>query len=159
MNDTRVLCFQLGEEVFALEIRDVREILQPVPLSPVPLMPDFVRGVMNLRGAVVPVIDLQARLGRAPGRIGKKTCIVVYDASQGGERAEIGLMVDSVSEVVDLPAADQEDPPTFGAPVAREYVRSMARIHGRFVPVLEPERALDIEAMAALCETAQEITA
>src|SRR5512147_224491 len=75
------LTFALGDEVFALDIRSVREIIQVCTMTSVPLMPDFVRGVINLRGAVVPVIDLHARFGRKPATIGKKTCIVIYDCS------------------------------------------------------------------------------
>ncbi|HEY1104014.1 MAG TPA: chemotaxis protein CheW, partial [Burkholderiaceae bacterium] len=95
------LTFVLGEEVFAMDIRTVREIIQYGPMTPVPLMPGFVRGVINLRGAVVPVIDLQARFGRTPASLSKKTCIVIFDTVRNGERVELGLLVDAVSEVVD----------------------------------------------------------
>lgn len=92
------LTFSLGDEVFAMDIRTVREIIQHAAMTVVPLMPNFVRGVINLRGAVVPVIDLQSRFGRAAAVLGKKTCIVIFDASTEGEKMELGLMVDSVSE-------------------------------------------------------------
>ncbi|MEO7336366.1 MAG: chemotaxis protein CheW, partial [Caldimonas sp.] len=98
------LTFTLGEEVFAMDIRTVREIIQYGPMTTVPLMPDFVRGVINLRGAVVPVIDLQARFGRPAAHVGKKTCIVIFDALRNGERVELGLLVDAVSEVIDIAA-------------------------------------------------------
>jgi len=149
------LTFALGDEVFALDIRGVREILQVAPMTPVPLMPGFVRGVINLRGAVVPVIDLQARFGRPNARLGKKTCIVVFDASRDGERAELGLLVDAVSEVIDIAADAIEAPPNFGASVRRDFVHAMARVDGRFVIILEPDKAFDIAEMAALCEAAQ----
>jgi len=91
------LLFLLGEEAFALEISSVREIIQQGHMTPVPLMPNFVRGVINLRGAVVPVIDLHARFGRPAATLGKKTCIVIFDSLRGGERVELGLLVDAVS--------------------------------------------------------------
>jgi len=82
------LTFALGDEVFATDIRTVREIIQHGAMTSVPLMPHFVRGVINLRGAVVPVIDLHARFGRAPARIGKKSCIVIFDARRDGDRPQ-----------------------------------------------------------------------
>ncbi|MFO1272675.1 MAG: chemotaxis protein CheW [Rubrivivax sp.] len=153
---TQVLGFSLGAHACALEIRGVREIIQVGPMTPVPLMPGFVRGVINLRGAVVPVIDLHARFGHAPARVGKKSCIVVYDATLAGERSEIGLLVDAVSEVVEIDAAATEPPPAFGTPIAREFIRAVAKVRGRFVLLLEPERACDIGELAALCEAGAE---
>lgn len=146
------LTFSLGEEVFAMDIRTVREIIQNTSMTTVPLMPEFVRGVINLRGAVVPVIDLQSRLGRRPAQIGKKTCIVILDACRDGERAELGVMVDSVSEVVDISPADIEAPPQFGASIQREFIKGMGKVDGDFIVILESERALDIEAMALMAD-------
>ncbi len=144
------LTFTLGDAVFAMDIRTVNEIIQPAAMTVVPLMPDFLRGVINLRGAVVPVIDLQSRLGGRLITVGSKTCIVVFDASQGGEKTELGLMVDAVSEVIDIAAQDIEPPPPFGTPVARQFIRGMGKVEGEFIVILEPERVLDIDAMAQL---------
>ena len=149
------LTFWLGDEVFGMDIRTVREIIQCGPTTTLPLMPDFVRGVINLRGAVVPVIDLQARFGRPAAKIGKKSCIVVFDALRGGERTELGLLVDAVSEVIKIGAAQIEPPPDFGATVRRDFIRGMGKVGQRFVIILEPDRALDVHEMAALCERAQ----
>ena len=150
------LTFQLGREVFAMDIRTVREIIQVGPMTTVPLMPDFVRGVINLRGAVVPVIDLHARFGHAVAQIGKKTCIVIFDALREGERVELGLLVDAVSEVIDIPAAQIEPPPSFGSAVRREFIRGMGKLAERFVIILDPDKAFDIDEMAQLCEAAQQ---
>ncbi|MBL8358874.1 MAG: purine-binding chemotaxis protein CheW [Rubrivivax sp.] len=155
----QALTFQLGAEVYALDIRNVREIIQHGPMTTVPLMPGFVRGVINLRGAVVPVVDLNARFGRLASLPGKKTCVVIFDAMRDGERAELGLMVDAVSEVVDIPAEAIEPPPGFGASVRREFIRGIGKIGGRFVILLDPDRALDIDDMARLCELSQEAVA
>jgi purine-binding chemotaxis protein CheW len=149
---TQYLTFLLGAEAFALDIRGVREIIQPVALTPVPLMPAFVRGVINLRGAVVPVIDLQARFGRPPATVGKKTCIVIFDAHRDGEHVALGLMVDAVSEVIDIDGALLEPPPEFGCSVRRDFVRAMGRHQGRFVAVLESDTAFDVEDMAQRCD-------
>ena len=153
------LTFTLGAEVFAMDIRTVREIIQHGPMTSVPLMPAFVRGVINLRGAVVPVIDLQARFGRPAASVGKKTCVVIFDAMREGERVELGLMVDAVSEVIDIAADQIEPPPDFGTAVRRDFIRGMGKVAGRFVIILEPDRAFDVNEMAELCESAQEAVA
>jgi purine-binding chemotaxis protein CheW len=149
------LTFALAEEVFAMDIRTVREIIQVGTITSVPLMPAFVRGVINLRGAVVPVIDLNSRFGRAQTRIGKKTCIVIFDAMRDGERTELGLLVDTVSEVIDIAAAQIEPPPSFGGAVRRDFIKGMGKVASGFVIILEPERAFDIGEMAELCESSQ----
>jgi len=156
---TQYLSFSLGDEVYAMDIRTVREIIQHGSITSVPLMPDFVRGIINLRGAVVPVIDLHARFGRGTGRIGKKSCIVIFDASRQGEKAELGLLVDAVSEVVEIPDAQIEPVPEFGTSVRRDFIRGIGKLAGRFVILLEPDHAFDIEEMTRLCEAPRELLA
>ncbi|HPW27763.1 MAG TPA: chemotaxis protein CheW [Rhodoferax sp.] len=146
------LTFTLGEEVFAMDIRTVREIIQHGAMTVVPRMPKFVRGVINLRGSVVPVIDLQSRFGRATTEVGKKTCIIIFDASRDGDKTELGLMVDAVSEVIEILPTQIEPPPQFGTSIQREFIRGMGKVYGDFIVILEPERALDIDDMAAIAE-------
>jgi purine-binding chemotaxis protein CheW len=153
------LTFWLGSEVFGMDIRTVREIIQCGAMTSVPLMPAFVRGVINLRGSVVPVVDLNARFGRPPATLCKKSCIVIFDALRGGERVELGLLVDSVSEVIKIAAGDIEAPPDFGSAVRRDFIRGIGKVGTRFVLLLEPDRALDVHEMADLCERAQEMAA
>jgi purine-binding chemotaxis protein CheW len=153
------LTFWLGDEMFALDIRSVREIIQYAPMTRVPLMPSFVRGVINLRGAVVPVIDLHARFGRPAAAVGKKTCVVIFDSLRDGERTELGLMVDAVSEVVDLADDAIEPPPNFGTSVRRDFIRAIGKRGDRFVVLLEPDRAFDVDEMATLCEHSVEALA
>ena len=150
------LTFSLGDAVFALDIRGVREIIQHGPTTAVPLMPAFVRGVINLRGAVVPVIDLNARFGHGSSAVGKKTCVVIFDAERDGTRADLGLMVDAVSEVVDIPSDAIEPPPAFGSVVRRDFIRGIGKLGDRFVILLDPEKAFDVEEMAQLCAGAPE---
>jgi len=152
---TQFLTFTLGAEVFAMDIRTVREIIQIGPMTTVPLMPAFVRGVINLRGAVVPVIDLQARFGRPAAALGKKTCIVIFDSLRDDERVELGLLVDAVSEVIDIAPDQIEPPPNFGTAVRRDFIRGMGKVAQRFVIILEPNKAFDVDEMAALCASAQ----
>ncbi len=144
------LTFSLGGEVFAMDIRCVREIIQHGSMTMVPLMPDFVRGVINLRGAVVPVIDLQARFGRERAQVGKKTCIVIFDGTVDDEKVELGLLVDAVSEVIDIAQSHIEPAPQFGTSIRRDFIHGMGRVGGDFIVILAPERALDINEMAAL---------
>jgi purine-binding chemotaxis protein CheW len=150
------LTFWLGQEVFGMDIRAVREIIQCRPMTALPLMPTFVRGVINLRGAVVPVVDLNARFGRPAASLCKKSCIVIFDTQRGSERTELGLLVDAVSEVIRIAPDQIDEPPDFGTAVRREFIRGIGKVGERFVIVLEPDRALDVHEMAELCEQAQE---
>ncbi|MBT9507515.1 chemotaxis protein CheW [Rhodoferax sp.] len=149
---SQYLTFTLGDEVFAMDIRTVREIIQHASMTVVPLMPNFVRGVINLRGAVVPVIDLQSRFGRATTQVGKKTCIIIFDASRDGEKMELGLMVDAVSEVIEIAQAQIEPPPQFGTSIQRDFIRGLGKVDGEFIVILEPEHALNIDDMASIVE-------
>jgi purine-binding chemotaxis protein CheW len=149
---TQYLTFLLGEEVFAMDIRAVREIIQYAAMTPVPLMPSFIRGVINLRGAVVPVIDMKARFGWTRATVGKKTCIIIFDSTRDGERVELGVLVDAVSEVVEIPNKEVEPPPQFGGTIKRDFILGMGKVDGSFVVLLDPLRALDIEEMAQVAE-------
>lgn len=151
---SQYLTFILGDEVFAMDIRTVREIIQHAAMTIVPLMPPFVRGVINLRGAVVPVIDLQSRFGRECAKVSKKTCIVIFDASRDNEKMELGLMVDAVSEVIEIAPAQIEPPPQFGSSIQRDYILGLGKVNGKFIVILEPDRALNIDNMAMLTEKA-----
>lgn len=146
------LTFSLGDEVFAMDIRSVREIIQFSAMTIVPLMPEFVRGVINLRGAVVPVIDLKSRFGRPQAQMGKKTCVIIFDVGPEGDRVELGLLVDAVSEVIDITPSQIEPPPQFGTTIAREFIHGLGKVGSEFIVILEPERALNIDDMAALAE-------
>jgi purine-binding chemotaxis protein CheW len=146
------LTFSLGDEVFAMDIRCVREIIQHGNMTIVPLMPAFVRGVINLRGSVVPVIDLQSRFGRARAQVGKKTCIIIFDATVEDEKLELGLLVDAVSEVIDIAQVHIEPAPQFGTTIRRDFIHGMGKVGNDFIVILAPERALDINEMAALAE-------
>ncbi len=148
------LTFSLGDEVFAMDIRSVREIIQFSAMTIVPLMPEFVRGVINLRGAVVPVIDLKSRFGRPQAQMGKKTCVIIFDVGPDGDKVELGLLVDAVSEVIDIGPSQIEPPPQFGTTIQREFIHGLGKVGSEFILILEPERALNIDDMAALAEQA-----
>lgn len=149
-----VLTFQLGGELFAITIRTIKEIIEYRRPTEVPAMPAAVLGVINLRGAVVPVMDLQLRLGRAPAAVGRRTCIVIVEIADGDEAQTVGVVVDAVSEVLEIPPEDIEPPPSFGARVAAEFIAGMGKVRGRFVILLDVARVLAVasaaEAPAAL---------
>jgi purine-binding chemotaxis protein CheW len=150
------LTFTLGDEVFAMDIRSVREIIQHGAMTIVPLMPSFVRGVINLRGAVVPVIDLQSRFGRNSAQLGKKTCVIIFDVGAESDKVELGLLVDAVSEVIDISASQIEAPPQFGTTIQRDFIRGLGKVGSEFIVILEPERALNIDDMVGLAEQHQQ---
>lgn len=156
------LTFHLGDEEYAVGILRVREILEYRSVTRVPLTPPWIRGVLNLRGSVLPVIDLAAKLGLAPTTPGRRTCIVlveVLEAAEAPEPAEgaalasppereatvLGILVDSVRQVVELLPGDVEPLPSFGAPVRIEYLLGMGKVGTGFALLLDLDRVLSTE--------------
>lgn len=150
------LGFALGQDRYAVRIDAVREILEVALLTPLPLMPTFVRGVMNLRGAVVPVIDLGARLGLARTAIGRRTCVVIVDVPATDADGEpsglqtLGVLVDAVHEVFDAAAADLEPVPRLGTMVDACYIRHMVRLRGQAIAEIDLDRVLEQQALSEL---------
>jgi purine-binding chemotaxis protein CheW len=144
------LAFRLADEVYAIDILRIREIIEYNLPTSVPMMPPSVRGVINLRGAVVPVIDLAVRFGRQATGVGKRTCFVIVEVEHAGAIHILGLMVDGVNAVMEIGAENIEPPPSFGTRVNSEYIEGMARIDGRFIIILDVGRVLSIEEMAAI---------
>ena len=141
------LTFMLAGEAFAIGILAIKEIIEYRGLTEVPTMPACVRGVINLRGAVVPVVDLLARFGRTPSAVGKRTCIVIVEVEVEAEqeRQVIGVVVDAVNEVLDISATDIEPPPAFGARIRSDFIQGMGKVRDKFVILLDATRALSLE--------------
>ncbi|MDO7896020.1 chemotaxis protein CheW [Pseudomonas citrulli] len=151
--EAQYLTFMLGTEMFAIGILCIKEIIEYGNLTVVPMMPAFVRGVINLRGAVVPVVDLSARFGRQNSAITRRSCVVIIEAStEDGHAQDIGLLVDTVSAVLEIPASQIEPPPSFGAKIRADFISGMAKVDGKFVIVLEVGRVLSIDEMSQLAE-------
>lgn len=148
------LTFMLGGEVFAIGILAIKEIIEYGHLTEVPMMPASVRGVINLRGAVVPVMDLQARFGRPASAVTKRTCIVIVETGDADDGQVIGVVVDAVNEVLELPASDIEPPPSFGSAIRSDFVCGMAKVRGKFVIVLDVANVLAIEDIPTLADLA-----
>jgi purine-binding chemotaxis protein CheW len=146
------LTFTLGEEMFAIGILAIREIIEYGNLTGVPMTPPFIRGVINLRGAVVPVVDLSVRFGRPAKETTKRTCIVIIETQAGdGERQhQMGLIVDAVSEVLEIPSAEIEPPPEFGAKIRTDFISGMGKVNGKFVVMLDVDRILSLEEIAVV---------
>jgi purine-binding chemotaxis protein CheW len=146
------LTFCIGNENYGLELSQTREIIEYSGITEVPLMPNFLRGVINLRGEVVPVIDLAVRLGRKPISVQKRTCIIVVELENNDQNHILGLLADSVSEVIELDESDIEDAPSFGANIRAEFIEGIAKQGEEFVVLLNANNALSIRELAHLVE-------
>jgi purine-binding chemotaxis protein CheW len=144
------LTFMLGGEMFAIGILNIKEIIEYGRLTTVPMMPGFIRGVINLRGSVVPVIDLSARFGRPSTEITRRSCNVIIEVDAEDDKQDIGIVVDSVSEVLEIPATDIEPPPAFGARIRSDFISGMGKVDGRFVIVLDLGKVLSVGELAML---------
>ena len=150
---SQYLTFSLGGEMFAVGILNVKEIIEYGHLTEIPMMPAFIRGVINLRGSVVPVIDLSARFGGRTTEVSRRTCIVIVEVSDGEMRHDIGIMVDAVSEVLDIPGSEIEPPPSFGAKIRADFIFGMGKVNGKFVIILNIDKVLSVEEIAMLTGT------
>lgn len=148
------LTFTLGGEMFAVAILNVKEIIEYGTVTEIPMMPGFIRGVINLRGAVVPVIDLSCRFGGKATEVARRTCIVIIEMTEGDTKQDIGVMVDAVSEVLEIAQADIEPAPAFGAKIRTDFISGMGKVNGKFVILLDVARVLSVEEIAALTQIA-----
>jgi purine-binding chemotaxis protein CheW len=146
------LTFMLGGEMYAMAILSIREIIEYTSLTEVPMMPPYIRGVINLRGAVVPVTDLLVRFGKASSPVTKRTCIVIVEIEAEEGRQTVGIVVDAVNEVLDLAAEEIEAPPTFGANIRTDFINGMGRVQGKFVIMLDINHVMAAEDLAAATE-------
>lgn len=148
------LTFTLAGETFAVGTLSVKEIIEYGQLTGVPMMPPSIRGVINLRGAVVPVIDLGARFGGRQTEVGRRTCIVILEVDHADEQQVIGVLVDAVNEVLEIAPADIEPPPAFGAHIRTDFIQGMGKVGGRFVILLDIGRVLSVDELAVLAQVA-----
>ena len=146
------LTFTLGGEMFAVAILNVKEIIEYGTVTEIPMMPGFIRGVINLRGAVVPVIDLSCRFGGKSTQVARRTCIVIIELIQDDQKHDIGVMVDAVSEVLEIARAEIEPPPSFGAKIRTDFISGMGKVNGKFVIILDVARVLSVEEIAMLTQ-------
>lgn len=144
------LTVRLGEESYALALLSVKEIIEYGGVTQVPMMPPYVRGVINLRGRVVPVVDLMRRLHGQPVALNRRSCIVIVEVGPADDRQDMGVIVDAVSQVVEIPPSQVEPGPSFGARLRADFIAGMGRRDDGFVIMLDIERVLNSEEVEAL---------
>jgi purine-binding chemotaxis protein CheW len=138
----KYLTFTLADEEYGIGILKIKEIIGMMPVTTVPQTPDFVKGVINLRGKVIPVMDLRLRFGMESIDYTERTCIIVVEIEGASGNIQIGIVVDSVSEVLNINGEDIEDTPTFGTKLNTEYILGMAKMEGGVKILLDINRVL-----------------
>jgi len=159
------LTFTLGGEMFSIGILCIKEIIWYAQLTEVPMMPACIRGVINLRGAVVPVMDLSTRFGKAPTAVTKSTCIIIVEieSPESAERQNMGVVVDAVQEVLEIAPTEIEAAPSFGAKIRSDFIEGIGKVNGKFVillnvnSVLSTEEISDMGRAAAFSDAAAEV--
>lgn len=149
----KYLTFTLGQETYGLEILTVQEIIGILPVTHVPNTPSYVRGVINLRGKVIPVVDLRLKFGMEGMEDTERTCIIVLQTKrEDGMPTTTGIIVDSVSEVLAISDDQIEDPPSFGDAVETDFLKGIAKVGDKVCELLDLERTLSSAAIAAMAE-------
>ncbi len=146
------LAFKLGSEVYAVDVAKVREILDFPPITKVPRTPEFMRGVINLRGSVVPVVDMRLKFGMSMTEKSVNTCIVVVEALVENELTTIGALADSVQEVVEIDPANIEPPPKIGSRLKVEFLKGMGKIGESFLMILDIDKVFSSNEMMMVKE-------
>ena len=146
----KYLTFVLNEEEYGIGILKIKEIIGMMPITTVPQTPEFVKGVINLRGKVIPIVDLRARFGMKPIDYTERTCIIVVEIEGPAGMMMIGIVVDAVSEVLNIKDEEIEDTPTFGAKLNTDYILGMAKMEGGVKILLDIDRVLTADEITTL---------
>ncbi|UFS68784.1 chemotaxis protein CheW [Geomonas sp. RF6] len=149
---TQFLTFKLEEELFALDIGKVREVLDFTTITKVPQTPDYMRGVINLRGSVVPVVDMRLKFGLAGAEKTVNTCIIIVEVALDGETVVMGAMADAVQEVLDLPPDHIEPAPRIGTKLDTDFIRGMGKHGEEFIIILDIDKVFSSDDLARLTE-------
>lgn len=150
MEITQCLTFNLGEEIFSLEIARVREVLDYTTITRVPRTPSYLQGVINLRGGVVPVVDLRTRFGMPVGDVSVNTCIIIVEAMVDGDLIILGLLADSVQEVLDLDQESIKPAPRIGTKLDTGFIKGMGRRNERFIIILDIDRVFTTDELGVV---------
>ncbi len=151
----KYLTFRLAEEEYGLEILKVQEIIQMQAVTKVPRTPEYVRGVINLRGKVIPVIDLRKKFGLPSVADTEKTCIIVVQLTQGSGKLVMGIIIDEVKEVLDIKADNIEETPSFGASINTEFILGMGKIGHSVKILLDIDKVMSAKEMSEIRKTVQ----
>jgi purine-binding chemotaxis protein CheW len=144
------LTFKLSDEIFALDVAKVREILEITNITKVPQTPDFMRGVINLRGSVVPVIDMRLKFGMSETEQTVNTCIIVVEVNMDGDTTVLGALADSVQEVVEMGPESIEEAPHIGTKLNADFIRGMGKVDSRFVMILDIDKVFSSDELAVV---------
>jgi len=144
------LTFKLGQEIFATDVAKVREVLDLAAITAIPRTPELMRGVINLRGAVVPVVDLRLCFEMTKTESTRNTCIVVVEVMLDNESTVIGALADSVEEVIDLEPEQIEPPPRIGTQIRTDFIRGIGKRDAQFIMILDIDRVFSAEELAAI---------
>jgi purine-binding chemotaxis protein CheW len=150
----KYLTFSMADEEYGISILKIKEIIGMMPITPVPQTPEFVKGVINLRGKVIPVMDLRLRFGIEAIDYTERTCIIVVEIAGPSGTVMIGIVVDAVSEVLNIKGEDIENAPTFGSRLNTDYILGMAKMEGAVKILLDIDRVLSAAEVAALKQAA-----
>jgi purine-binding chemotaxis protein CheW len=150
----KYLSFALGGEEYGIGILKIKEIIGMMPITAIPQMPEYIKGVVNLRGKVIPVIDLRTRFSMETVAYTERTCIIVVEIEGKTSTVLVGIVVDSVSEVLNIRAENIEDPPSFGASINTGYILGMAKLEGGVKMLLDIDRVLAAEEIARIEDVA-----
>ena len=141
---TQFLTFKLEDEQFALDIDKVREVLDFTSITKVPQTPDYLRGVINLRGSVVPVVDLRLKFGKTMAEKTVNTCVIIVEVDMDGEKVVMGAMADAVQEVLDLEPDQIEPPPRIGTKLNLDFIRGMGKHADQFIIILDIDKVFTV---------------
>ena len=155
-NTGQFLTFVLDEEIYALDIRQVREVLDLTTITKVPRMPEFMRGVINLRGGVVPVVDLRLKFGLNATEKTVDTCIIIIEITLDGETTLIGALADSVQEVMDLDHDQIKAPPKIGTRLRTEFIRGMGKKNDRFIIILDIDKVFTAQELSQVSDNIED---
>jgi len=159
VSTTQYLTFKLDDEVYALDITKVREVLDVTTITKVPRTPEFMRGVINLRGSVVPVVDLRLKFGMKKTEKTVNTCINIVEVTVDGDTIILGALADSVQEVVELGSDNVEPAPKIGTRLRTEFIKGMARQNDRFIIILDIDKVFSLDELAMVQTSQSEIAA
>ena len=143
--ESKYLTFALAEEEYGIGILKVKEIIGMMPITSVPKTPEFVKGVINLRGKVIPVVDLRLKFGMPKIEYTERTCIIVVEIAGENGDTQMGIVVDAVSEVLNIKASDVEQTPTFGVSLNTDFIMGMAKVEGNVKILLDIDTVLSSE--------------
>ncbi len=144
----QLLTFTQGAELYAIPIDTVREVIDTINITTIPLVPNYIRGVINLRGKVIPVIDLKARFRGVVSEVQKLTSIIINEIPYEEDIIEIGLLIDQVKEVIMFPVADIDETPDFGTEIRPDYISGIGRYENNYIIILDTKRVLDIDELS-----------